>query len=75
MARTALFQVMHHGSRHNWHKGVAAKIAPDVSIFSSDTGHRRFGHPHAEVLRDFWGFGAVQVDRYRSYHLAGWLVQ
>lgn len=75
LARTALFQVMHHGSRANWHSGLAAKIAPDVSIFSSDPAHRRFGHPHAEVLRDFWRFGATSVDRHRRYHLQGWLAR
>jgi hypothetical protein len=71
LSRTALFQVMHHGSRHNWHEGIAAKLAPDVSIFSSDPAHRRFRHPHAKVLRDFWRYGATQVDRRRGYWLKG----
>jgi hypothetical protein len=73
LARVAVFQVMHHGSRANWHKGIAAKVAPDISIFSSDPV-RRLGHPHAEVLRDFWRFGATQVDQKQAYHLQGWLM-
>ncbi|MER9910900.1 hydrolase [Mesorhizobium sp. M0050] len=73
LARTAFFQVMHHGSRHNWHQGIAAKLRPSVSLFSSDPLHRRFRHPHGEVLRDFWPYGAVQIDRDRGYQFDCWL--
>jgi hypothetical protein len=59
--RTAVLQVMHHGAEANWTPGVAAAIGPWFSVFSSDPNHRGFGHPHAEVLRDFWLCGPVQV--------------
>lgn len=60
--RVGVFQVMHHGARANWHKGVAAKLKPKISVFSSDPNRGNTYHPHAEVLRDFWPFCAVQVD-------------
>jgi hypothetical protein len=63
LSHLGVFQVMHHGARANWHPGVAAKLAPEISVFSSDPEHKSFGHPHAEVLRDFWAHGAVQVDK------------
>lgn len=58
----SVLQVMHHGARGNWHAGVAAALDPLISVFSSDPYHASFGHPHAEVVRDFWGYGPVQVD-------------
>lgn len=64
--RTSLFQVPHHGARANWHGGLAALIAPTTSVFCSDPRHS-YGHPHAEVLRDFWSFGPVQVDQYSGF--------
>lgn len=73
MAHTAFFQVMHHGSRRNWHQGLAAKIQPSISLFSSDPAHRRFKHPDGEVLRDFWPYGAVQIDRERDYRFDCWM--
>ena len=60
--RLSCLQVMHHGAAGNWHPGVAQRLAPDVSIFSSDPRHKGFGHPHESVLRDFWAYGPVQVD-------------
>ena len=62
-----LLQVAHHGSRYNWFEGLADEIRPTVSVFSSDPSHRTFGHPHAEVLRDFWPYHPVQVDKLNSY--------
>ena len=59
--RTAVFQVMHHGARNNWMPGVAARIGPWFSVFSSEPT-RQHRHPHAEVLRDFWLHGPVQVS-------------
>jgi hypothetical protein len=61
IGRTAVFQVMHHGAAANWTPGVASVIGPWFSVFSSDPNHRGYGHPHAEVLRDFWLCGPVQV--------------
>ena len=75
LVRSAVLQVMHHGSRANWHAGVAARLNPIWSIFSSDPTHKTYGHPHAEVLRDFWMHGPVQVDRERRFHMHGWLVR
>lgn len=67
--RAGIFQVMHHGSRNNWHDGVADAVKPAVSIFSSSPTRKDWGHPHAEVLRDFWGWSPVQVDEKRCFHL------
>lgn len=61
--RLAVLQVMHHGAEGNWHRGVAAALAPTFSAFSSDPDHKKFGHPHAVVLRDFWRYGPVQIDK------------
>jgi glyoxylase-like metal-dependent hydrolase (beta-lactamase superfamily II) len=58
----SVFQVPHHGARANWHDGLAALIAPKASVFSSEP-RQSYGHPHAEVLRDFWPFNPVQVDQ------------
>lgn len=64
--RTSVFQVAHHGARANWHDGLAALIAPTTSVFSSDPRHT-YGHPHPEVLRDFWPFRPVQVDQHFGF--------
>lgn len=64
--RTCVFQVAHHGARTNWHEGIAALAAPVTSVFSSDPRHS-YGHPHAEVLRDFWPFRPVQVDQLSGF--------
>lgn len=66
LAKTALFQVMHHGAEGNWHPGLAESVRPAMSVFCSDPGHRGYGHPHAAVLRDFWTYNPVQVDKYRG---------
>lgn len=62
---TSVLQVMHHGAETNWHKGVSTRLSPAWSVFSSDPLHRH-GHPHAAVLRDFWRFEPVQVDKTRG---------
>lgn len=57
-----IFQVPHHGSRKNWHDGLANAVSARVNVICSHpTGS--YGHPHAEVLRDFWSFGVIQVDK------------
>lgn len=63
-------QVMHHGSRRNWHEGVARQLAPDTSVFCAAPDHKRFRHPHAEVVRDFLQFGPCLVDK--SHGLTVW---
>lgn len=67
-----VFQVCHHGSRANWHKGLADKLHPHVSVFSSDP-NKGEKHPDAEVLRDFWSYRPVQVNT-EGYTLEGLLI-
>jgi len=69
--RTGVMQVMHHGSETNWHKSVAQVFKPLFSIFSSDPNRKKWGHPHAAVLRDFWSFGPVQADKSKSVSVDG----
>lgn len=71
--RVGVFQVMHHGAETNWHQGVARTICPLFSVFSSDPERRKWKHPHAPVLRDFWNFGPVQVDKNTDFNSAGYL--
>ena len=71
VSKTGVFQVMHHGAEANWHKGVAGAIAPGFSVFSSHPEHKKFGHPHAPVVRDFWRWGPIQVDKRFGFHVAG----
>jgi hypothetical protein len=69
---TGVFQVMHHGAEANWHQGCAEAIAPRFSVFSSDPERKRWKHPHAPVLRDFWRYGAVQVDKDSGFTASGY---
>jgi hypothetical protein len=57
------FQVMHHGAESNWHAGLAGKIRPMLSVFSSDPTRGKRPHPHKPVELDFAAFNPVQVDR------------
>lgn len=57
-----VFQVNHHGARGNWHQGLADKLKPSITVFSSDPARPNTFHPHAEVLRDFWPYHPVQVN-------------
>jgi glyoxylase-like metal-dependent hydrolase (beta-lactamase superfamily II) len=66
--RVSVFQVAHHGARANWYDGLAAIAAPKTSVFSSDP-RGSYGHPHAEVLRDFWTFGPIQVDQHSGFSI------
>ena len=69
--KVGVFQVMHHGAESNWRQGVAPAIAPIFSIFSSDPERKKWKHPHAPVLREFWRYGAVQVDKTSDFHAGG----
>jgi hypothetical protein len=73
LARAKIFQVMHHGAEINWHAGVAAKLAPHASIFSSDPA--RGHHPHESVLRDFWTHYPIQVDKETGFRLKGYITR
>lgn len=66
--RAGLLQVMHHGARPNWQSGLAAVLKPAASIFSSDPGHTH-AHPAPEVLRDFWPWCPVRVDKVTGFSL------
>lgn len=69
LRRGGIFQVMHHGSAKNWHKGIAAKLDPQVSVFCSDPASKH-GHPDWDVLNDFSGYNPKQVD-----YCHGWAVE
>jgi len=70
--RTSVFQVPHHGARANWHDGLAAAVSPVLSVFCSDPNHS-YGHPHAEVLRDFWNHRPIQVDQHSNFSVSMFL--
>ena len=74
MCQIEVFQVMHHGSKNNWHLGVAQSIKPIVSVFCSDPQRKRPRHPHPRVLRDFWEYGPIQVDKLRGAKFGGLLL-
>lgn len=67
VSRIHTFQVMHHGARSSWHAGIAGRLNPTVSVFSSDPTRRDWRHPNQAVLREFWEYGAVQVDKRQGY--------
>ena len=62
MARIYCLQVPHHGSKHNWQKGLAKILSPCISVFSADS-QRRKGHPHGEVLKDFAIYTPILVNK------------
>ena len=64
MADILALQVMHHGSRYNWHKGIANDISPSFSIFSADPSRQRPGHPSPVVLADFKRFNPMIADQH-----------
>ena len=62
ITKMGILQVMHHGAKSSWHPGVAERLCPVASVICSEPTDNRYKHPHAEVLRDFWSHGAIQVD-------------
>jgi hypothetical protein len=70
----SILQVMHHGSSHNWHEGVARALAPDVAVFCADPAHKKFRHPHGDVVRDFLPYGPALADLERGweFNYEGW---
>ncbi len=62
MTKMGILQVMHHGAKSSWHAGLGERLCPVASIICSEPTDGRYSHPHAEVLRDFWPYGAIQVD-------------
>jgi len=65
--KICFLQVMHHGSQNNWHRGLAAKIQPQISMFSSNPS--TYGHPSPAVLYDFSPYNPVQVGGSYGCHL------
>lgn len=64
------FQVMHHGSSKNWHEKLASGVRAQVAIFSSDPDHRKFKHPHNNVVDDFEAVSIVaRVNKSAGYAL------
>lgn len=59
--KTGVFQVMHHGSKGNWHLGLAAKIRPVASVICSH--YPKHKHPDHVVESDFKPFGLIRVDK------------
>lgn len=74
VSRLLCFQVMHHGSRANWCVGLANILQPRFSVFSSDPAHKKFQHPHGEVVRDFIYYGPTQVDKYHDLMIKGYVM-
>lgn len=62
----AILQVMHHGSKSNWYRGLAQSFSPILSVFSSDPDRKTTRHPHESVLKDFVRYGAICVDKDNS---------
>lgn len=75
LRKLGLFQVMHHGAKSQWRAGIAAKLEPTASIFSSDPAHKGYRHPHKEVLCDFGPYCPIQVDKDTGFHLLGRLIR
>ena len=73
MARLGVVQVPHHGSKTNWHSGLARVLDPEFSVFSSDPSRGSTYHPDAEVLRDFWPYSPVRVN-VEGMSYCGWLI-
>ncbi|HAS14186.1 MAG TPA: hypothetical protein DCS01_02665 [Idiomarina abyssalis] len=65
----AIFQVMHHGSKRNWFRGLASCVNPLASVFSSDPNLRNTRHPSESVIKDFIYFNPIQVDQRHSCEL------
>lgn len=66
----ALLQVMHHGAKANWHAGLAGKIKPIFSVFSSNPLHRGYRHPHTEVSNDFASYRPLQASKGSAVNIA-----
>ncbi|HHQ6557079.1 TPA: hypothetical protein ACSTJ0_001649 [Serratia fonticola] len=61
LASLDIFQVMHHGSKINWRKGLAAEFSPNESVFCADPNYK-YKHPNKTVWKDFSSYGRVLVN-------------
>lgn len=66
----SLLQVMHHGAKANWHAGLAYKIQPMFSVFSSNPDHQGYRHPHTEVTTDFASYRPLQASKGSAVNIA-----
>lgn len=73
MRRLGVYQVNHHGARENWHAGLAAKLNPWLSVFSSDPGRGSTHHPHHEVWQDYARHQPTQVNS-QGHGCGGWML-
>lgn len=74
IANLDILQVMHHGSKANWHLGIAAKISPTTSVYCADPNYTH-KHPHEQVKRDFSSYGPQLVNwklGYTSFQSLRW---
>lgn len=69
--KVGAFQVMHHGSKHNWHRGVADAIRPCISIFCANPNDKRSCHPHGPVVHDFLPYNPCFVDTAKRLKVFG----
>lgn len=73
MGRLGVFQVNHHGALGNWHPGLAGKLDPQFSIFSSRPSQGNTYHPHVKVWDEFLLHGRYQVDT-EGHGSGGWML-
>jgi len=69
----AVLQVMHHGATANWQAGLAGKIKPEFSVFSSNPLHKGFRHPHTVVSNDFASYRPLQASKGVAVNVALWM--
>jgi len=69
--RIVIFQVPHHGSRNNWESGASAEFGHQYSVFCADEHHRKYKHPHREVLLDFQYRGPLLANKHQGWSWRG----
>ena len=57
-----IFKAGHHGSRTSSTPFMLSKVRPEIVVIQSGKDNK-FGHPHAETLRNFERFGVREVRR------------
>lgn len=67
----AILQVPHHGSRYNWESGVANEFGHCWSVFCADEYHRKYKHPHREVLLDLLHRGPLLTNKHEGWAWQG----
>ncbi|MCU0794579.1 MAG: MBL fold metallo-hydrolase [Akkermansiaceae bacterium] len=62
-AAIAILQVPHHGSRNNWKVGSAPEFHHRYSVFCAHEKHKKFKHPHKEVVADLASHGFLLANK------------